>query len=284
MIVKNYRNDDGLRHSFNELARQTFGIDFETWYANGYWNEKYQPYSVVIENEIVSNVSINIIDCELNGKIKHYVQIGTVMTKKSCRGNGYCRSLIESVLYEYAKCDGFFLFANDCVLDFYPQFGFKKMKEYRYCASVLSKGSNFVQPVSMNSKEDWKRFLDAKNSRRSQGVLHLYTDDLLMFYLTQFMRESVFFIKQLDCYVLADVESDTITLYDVFSAKPVSIMEVCEAFGSEIKKARLAFTPQKTEGLETYEYKEEDTTFFVLGDGIAQDMKTIGSFPQIVHA
>ncbi len=30
-IVKNYRDNDALRHSFNELAEKTFGLNFEDW-------------------------------------------------------------------------------------------------------------------------------------------------------------------------------------------------------------------------------------------------------------
>lgn len=45
-IIKNYRDNDGLRHSFNRLAQQTFGLTFEQWYQYGYWRENYIPYSI----------------------------------------------------------------------------------------------------------------------------------------------------------------------------------------------------------------------------------------------
>ena len=44
-VIKNYRNNDALRRSFNRLAGDTFGLDFEDWYQNGYWGENYNPYS-----------------------------------------------------------------------------------------------------------------------------------------------------------------------------------------------------------------------------------------------
>ena len=46
-IVHSYRNDPVLRHSFNALARETFGLDFEPFYRSGYWGDAYNPYSVV---------------------------------------------------------------------------------------------------------------------------------------------------------------------------------------------------------------------------------------------
>ena len=34
-FVKHYMADDGLRATLNALTRQTFGFDFEKWYAGG---------------------------------------------------------------------------------------------------------------------------------------------------------------------------------------------------------------------------------------------------------
>lgn len=45
-IIKDYRDHMGLRHSFNELAGRTFGLDFENWYQNGFWGDAYNPISI----------------------------------------------------------------------------------------------------------------------------------------------------------------------------------------------------------------------------------------------
>ena len=42
-IVKNIRDDAGLRNSFNRLAEKTFELNFENWYQNGYWKDNYIP-------------------------------------------------------------------------------------------------------------------------------------------------------------------------------------------------------------------------------------------------
>lgn len=72
-MEKDYRDNDELRHSFNELATETFGINFEHWYQNGFWKEKYNPYSIVIDSTVISNISVNLIDCQLNGQVRHYI-------------------------------------------------------------------------------------------------------------------------------------------------------------------------------------------------------------------
>lgn len=43
LFVKDYKDNEYLRNSFNQLASNTFGIEFESWYQHGYWTEKYQP-------------------------------------------------------------------------------------------------------------------------------------------------------------------------------------------------------------------------------------------------
>lgn len=283
-VIKDYREDDELRRSFNSLAGETFGLSFENWYKSGYWGQQYIPYSVVSEGEIVSNVSMNLIDCVLQGKERHYIQLGTVMTKKSFRGRGYCKMLMEAIQRDYALCDGLFLYANDSVLDFYPRFGFRRMKEYRCNADWKNEGAFSAVHVPMETPEDWNRFLVEKNRRFGNGLLDMKTDDLMMFYLTQFMRENVFYVPREDAIVIAENVGDTLVVYDIYSTHLADLKAVCGAFGKTIRKVRFAFTPHEASGLRREEWSEEDTTFFVLGDGLAQDMETIGSFPALAHA
>ena len=138
-LEKNYRNNDTLRKSFNELAQKTFGFDFEDWYQNGFWGDNYNPYSIVIDGKVVSNVSVNKTDMLMDGEVKHFLQLGTVMTDEQYRNKGLSRMLMEQIELDYAgKVDGIYLFANDSVLDFYPKLGFQKAKEYQYSRKVLN--------------------------------------------------------------------------------------------------------------------------------------------------
>ncbi len=80
-IIRGYRNQDELRGSFNQLARETFdGLDFEGWYQDGYWSDRYNPHSIVIDGKVAANVSVNFMDFLWNGHRKHFIQLGTVMT------------------------------------------------------------------------------------------------------------------------------------------------------------------------------------------------------------
>ena len=84
-IRKNYRNDDCLRSSFNRLAEKTFNLNFENWYQNGFWGGQYDPWSLLLDGEIAANVSVNRINCLLDGQRRQYLQLGTVMTRADLR-------------------------------------------------------------------------------------------------------------------------------------------------------------------------------------------------------
>lgn len=191
---------------------------------------------------------------------------------------------MEIILRDYAFCDGFFLFANDSVLDFYPKFGFQKAQEYRFCADISQSSDSNIELVPMKTKQDWQYFLKEKGQRFSNGILRLNTDGLMMFYLTQFMQNNVYYIKALDAFAIAEIDDTTLILYDVFSKDPVDVLAVCNSFGNSVNKAELAFVPKETRMLKRYEYKEADTTLFVRGDNLIEDMSSLLSFSKIAHA
>lgn len=69
------------------------------------------------DEKIVANVSVNIIDINDCTKLKHYIQLGTVMTDENYRNKGYSRVLMDEIFKDYdGKVDGIYLFAKRLVL------------------------------------------------------------------------------------------------------------------------------------------------------------------------
>ena len=64
-------------------------------------------------------------------------------------------------------------------------------------------------------------------------------------------------------YAIAEMEGDTLILHTIIGNGAVD--EVIRAFGSQVKKVILCFTPKDTGGFEKSELYEENTTFFVQG-------------------
>lgn len=266
-IVKNYRKDDKLRAGLNSLTERTFGFDFEGWYQNGFWNDKYIPYSILEDEKIVANVSVNIIDINDCTKLKHYIQLGTVMTDENYRNKGYSRVLMDEIFKDYdGKVDGIYLFANDEVLDFYPKFGFVKAKEYQYSKKVSISAEKTVVSSPMDNNEKWQKLVKAFNSNVFHGGFDMVNNlDLMMFHITSYMQNSVYFDEKSGAYIIADVEGENLFIHAVFSPVEISLDDVINMFGKSIKSVTLGFTPIDAEGWNVKEYHEEDTTLFTRG-------------------
>lgn len=286
-IIKNYRDQNDLRHSFNALAEKTFGgLSFEEWYQNGYWGDRYNPCSIVIDGKVTANVSINLIDFMWNGQRKHFIQLGTVMTEEHFRNRGLIRQIMEEVDKEYGRTiDGMYLFANDSVLDFYPRFGFRKVMEYRCTKPFSTAQECCAVPVPMQSRNDWHKLEDIMRQSVPYSRFNMVdNDNLIMFYLTSFMQDNVYYDRKHDAYVIAEIEEDTLTVHNIFSREKHPVDDILMAFGRNIRQIVLGFTPMDAEGYTVSAFREDDCTLFVKGSGFDafEDDKVI--FPTLSHA
>lgn len=284
-VVKNYRQNEELRHSFNELAKKTFWIDFEDWYQNGYWTDRYKPYSIVMDGKVVANVSVNQTDFELNGVVKHYIQLGTVMTDEQYRNRGLIRRIMEEIDKDYAEgTDGIYLFANNEVLSFYPKFGFRTAKQFEYVKEVQNeKAATFMQ-IPMGDKEAWDMLEQKIKTGYVQSAFEMMDNSQLnMFYVSKYMQENVYYSEELDAYVVAEIEEDTLTINMIISDKEQELNAVAEGFGPKVCHVILGFTPRNSEGFEKREIDQDDSTLHVKGDW--KDFEELGlMFPLLAHA
>jgi len=285
-IVKNYRNNKELRDSFNKLAEVTFGLNFETWYQNGYWGDNYNPYSIVVDGEVVSNVSVNRTDMLINGEVKHFIQLGTVMTYEKYRNQGYIRAIMKEIMNDYETVvDGMYLFANDNVCEFYPKFGFVKGKEFKHSITVHNSNQSVLKKHIMDSREDWEQFERVMNNNIFHGKMDMIANnELIMFYVTQFMKEDVYYHKESDTYIVVEIEEEKAVIHNVFSTTIESLELVCKLLGKDISCISLGFTPLNAENYQKEELIEDDCTFFVRGEKMnifeADELR----IPSLAHA
>jgi GNAT superfamily N-acetyltransferase len=246
--VVDFKNDALLRQSFNNLTRKVYGFDFEDWYLNGYWGDRYIPYSLLNGGTMISSIFVNVIDFLVQGEKRTYVQIGTVMTDLEYRNQGLSRILLDKVLVEWkGKCDLIYLFANDSVLDYYPKFGFRRAKEYQYSRQVALDGiQSDVKKLNMSKKENKEFLLNKINRSMSfSQVSMLDSPSLPMFHCTANWTDNVYYMKEFDTVAVADFEGDVLYLKDVFCEKDVSLDELISALiNKKIKKVVLGFTPK----------------------------------------
>ena len=285
-VIRNYRDNAELRASFNELAKKTFWIDFEDWYQNGYWTDRYNPYSIVMDGKVVANVSVNLTDFEWKGMVKHFIQLGTVMTDENYRNQGLIRIIMEEIDADYKdKTDGMYLFANNEVLDFYPKFGFQTAKQYEYVKELNVIGNGTARLVPMNEKSQWDKLEQIIQTGYKQSAFEMADNSQLnMFYVSKYMRENVYYCEDCDAYVVAEIENDELVINMVISKQEQDLNHIAECFGKDIHSVVLGFTPKDTTGFTVREMDQDDRTLHIKGNGWSSFEEEKVMFPLLAHA
>ena len=255
-MVKDYMKNDALRHELNELTEKTFGFHFEDWVKNGYFEGDYIPYSLEEDGKMISNVSANRMQFVQNGKIKKYIQIGTVMTDVNYRKKGLARELMEYVIKEYeGSCDGIYLFGDLSALDFYRKLGFEERRQHVYTLKkdAISKISRCIsgnnpkecfQAVDKTDEKVKAHYLDSVRKSVPFGVFEQINKfGLQMFYTSDL--ENVYYSKELDCFIIVGKEGENIELQSVISQKDISFEQILSSMDMEYTNLKLGFTPKK---------------------------------------
>ncbi len=298
-LIKDYMRDDTLRHALNELTRETFYFDFENWVTGGYYEGDYIPYSYEENGKLIANASANRMEFLQNGEVKHYIQIGTVMTRKDCRKQGYGRQLIEHIIEEYKdNCDGIYLYGNLDALGFYDKLGFKRGIQYRYtlkedaAAKIKEQKKKeeglvskevFCPAAGETHKARYQSMVreSAANSALEQinkfGLQLFYTADM----------EQIYYSEELDCYIAMEQQDTTLCLQSVTAAKRIPLEEILCRIPAEYDRLVLGFTPCKEDATlfdcEAYD-GEEDYRFFFLGEALKSIETEKLYFPEFSHA
>ncbi|MBO4939161.1 MAG: GNAT family N-acetyltransferase [Oscillospiraceae bacterium] len=284
-FVRNYRDDPILRRGFNTLAAETFGLDFEMWYQNGFWGDDYEPCSMVLGERVVANVSLNRTDLIIGGQRHRVYQLGTVMTAPEHRDKGLIRAIMEQIEPTIADAEGVYLFANDSVLNFYPRFGFTQGQEYFYTKAVVQTGNCMLEQVPMDGPSAWSRLRCAMASDNfTAGCRMSGNPGLIFFYVAQFMQDCVWHHSPTDTWIIAEQDGHDLMIHNVFTASDISLDEISHLFGSDIRQVTLGFAPADPSGWDIRELKEEDSTFFVKGNLFEQFSQRQLRIPSLSHA
>ena len=287
-IIKGYQEKEELRNSFNQLAGKTFGLDFEPWYQRGYWTDNYIPYSILDGNKVVANVSVNPMKFKYGEEEMNVIQLGTVMTAEAYRRKGLIRRLMEEIEKDYGdRVQGSFLYANQTVTEFYPQFGYRKSEEYEYFRENLALQGNCVsqeervsqeipiftqahgaaaQKVELQEEENRSRLETAIQNSQPQSCLWQQDNlALVMFYVDGFLSDQVYELKNQNAFVIAEIQDKTLYLQGVFAPQKLDMEEIIAAFGEEIQRTVLGFVPWDTAGYQVERTGAGEDTLFLKG-------------------
>ncbi len=270
-LVSDYRHDDKLKESFNQLAVHIFDVNFSDWYKRGYWDEKYIPYSFVHHGKVISNASVYLMSLIIDGKTYRAVQIGTVMTDQAYRNKGLASKLMQHIMDTYEHdCDLIFLFANETVLDFYPKFGFTRYHESEFSLDIGKSAIQIKKNVRLKQltlEHDLPLFEQFAEKRQTYSMKLDAKDhgSLLMFYFTLVWPDAIFYIEALDTIVLMNEENETIHVFDIISLESQNIKEVVAHIVNEMtEKVMFYFTPDTLiDGLHAVTAPNDEDALFV---------------------
>lgn len=270
-LVSDYRHDDRLKESFNDLAIKTFGLDFRDWYNEGYWNDQYIPYSFVQEGKVIANASVYKMSIRINGEQLNGIQIGTVITDEHYRHQGLAKQLMLHIMKEYeGACDFMYLFANETVLDFYPKFGFTRIHESEFSldltASPIQRQQTSVQQLTV--EQDLALLEDYAKNRyiHSSMIAVEQNESLLMFYCTLVFPHAIYYLEELETIVFMEEEEGVLNIFDIISLQPIHIEELlANIVKDSTQKVVFYFTPEFTlNGMTATIQPNDDDALFVL--------------------
>lgn len=291
-IIKNYIEEDMYLEKLNTLTNEVFGFSFKDWVKNGYYTKEYIPYSFLEDGKVVSNVSANIMKFKYNDEIKNYIQIGTVMTSSSFRNRSLASKLMKYVIEEYKnKCDGIYLFGDLKAVDFYKKLGFKIINQYRYnlkreyIGKNINNKNQFIQ-VSIDNISLKNLFIEyVKNGISYGNFEQINRFGLTMFYSQYF--EDIYYIDNLDVFVVLEQENNKLILKSIFGKKDVSLEEIISNINISYTSFELGFTPKEKD---KYLFDcslfdgGEDYRLFVLGENLKIIEENKLFFPLLSHA
>ena len=291
-IIKNYIEEDIYLEKLNALTNEVFGFSFKDWVKNGYYTKEYIPYSFLEDGKVVSNVSANIMKFKYNDEIKNYIQIGTVMTSSSFRNRSLASKLMKYVIEEYKdKCDGIYLFGDLKAVDFYKKLGFKIINQHRYnlkreyTNKIVNNKNQFIQ-ASIDNISLKNLFIEyVKNGISYGNFEQINRFGLTMFYSQYF--ENIYYIDNLDVFVVLEQENNKLILKSIFGKKDVSLEEIISNINISYTSFELGFTPKEKD---KYLFDcslfngGEDYRLFILGENLKIIEEKKLYFPLLSHA
>ena len=271
-LIANYRDDETLRNEFHHFISRVFpSISFQEWESNGFWINKYIPFSICKSGKIISNVSASLMDILINSEKIKAIQLGAVGTLPEYRNQGLSCELMNYIISKYKNgIDLFFLFANETVLDFYPKFGFRYVQEYIFIKETeIPEQNNSSGKINIKNVKDYILLQELLKIRQPlTKILGAENYDFItMWHILNLYPNNLYYIEEEDVIIIKQEKNDTLHILDVIYHAPFDLESVIpKIVGSDtIKSIKFYFSPDQLH----YRYdkfEKLDTGLFILGN------------------
>jgi GNAT superfamily N-acetyltransferase len=224
-------------------------ISFRRWHEYGGWDEGYVAYALAEGDRIVANASLSHMDVVLNGQRIQGWQLSAVGTLPEYRGRGLQNQILPRLLERPGADDLVFLFANHQVLDFYPRFGFQRVRESLFHADCkLAPQGPALRALDLASAED--RALLQRVAAKAEPVTDLFGardyGTTILWYWSNFYPRGLRYVPEHDAILVIDQSDDLLRIYDVLSSKPLDLAaQLSRVIASPITQLEFGFTPNR---------------------------------------
>lgn len=218
-LRREYWDDLPARRAFKEFIFDIHQLDFTPWEDAGFWDVRYTPFSYFEGNRVISSVCIYSLDAVVDGKKTKIAQISGVGTLPEFRRRGLNRELTRIGLEWVGTTDhcGVFLFADEDAIPFYTRCGFTPIQEFIQERKVepTPRLDGLVKIDPGNPVELREVYEAARRRTALSEKFSVLNPKLLAFHALYPLRDHVYKIPDLECFVFFGRVEDRVKLFDV---------------------------------------------------------------------
>ncbi|WP_449537982.1 GNAT family N-acetyltransferase [Ferdinandcohnia sp. Marseille-Q9671] len=271
-LKSNYSNNQDLREKLYPLFDKVFGIEVDTFkdfYARGFWDPTYTPFTFFEVEKAVANVSMFEMPMMIHGKMQTVAGIQSVMTHPDYRGKGLMKSLFQQTLEHIDNhFELSFLLTSNPKL--YEKYGFRVLREH-YFVQKLSLPKQYHNPlvpldVFNSSDAETIQSLFKKNVPSSQLFYPLAYES--SFYLNMYnptLHKMVHYSPDLNVLLIFRVNEGICELYDIVGPTMPTLKQLCSVIPDNFTELHLYISPDLFE--ENFTPVEYETSDFLMVRG-----------------
>ncbi len=281
-IHRDFYDQPSLAEPFFALQRRVFRRFDLRWARDaGYLLPNIVPFGLFDQGRALSILNATRQTLVVEGTKRDAIQLGTVATDPDARCQGHAAELLHHVMAHYADLP-VFLLANDEVVEFYPQFGFRPLGQTVFHIDLPRAERSPFRPLQPAVERD-AAILKERCHRRSDlssafGVSNYA--NLAEWYCSKFFTDQLWYDDTRQILVVAALRQSVLTVYDVVIDRIVPEFFV-ELNWPGATRAICHFVPDRFEGdFTAAPDPSPDTHLFVDADFPAPEVIKI---PELAH-
>jgi len=160
--------------------------------------------------------------------------------------------LMKHVLEKYEKdYDFIYLFANKEVVNFYPKFGFAKLKENQFSMNFkIDKHPSNLRKLDISNTDDFNILKKLASERIPlSNILGIKNDwHILLFHCLYSFPNNIYYMEDEEIIVIFKETENRLDIYDVISRQEFSLSNILSGISSAQKgKIFFHFTPESND-------------------------------------